>query len=326
MNERMKVLELLQEGKITAEQAEKLLSALERTSGADEPSPKLSDRLVDKRIFAELKNIRSQVASAVTQSFNELKKIDWEDFPFPGQYRTTAVHELSLEPSVETVSVATRNGAIRLTAWDGNQVTLHIRGQVRNNDLNEAKHLLEQAMQVNQSNTLYQLTLAESRDIAGASIDIMVPSSLQTLTVLTQNGAIQADSLSLSDFRATTTNGSVLLYRVSADRTQVDSKNGSIALQNSVTPQSTSVYVRAENGTIELDGIASDRPVVGTAKTQNGRIDITGEALTVEYDDSTRRRYARFQKEAPSQGDDEGVRTAVDILCETVNGRIVIRG
>lgn len=321
MNERMKILELLQGGKITTEQADLLISALEE--GKKDTVGSMFR--FDKKSLSELRNLGSQVSAAVTTSLNEAKRNleqQFGDWSFQAPASVTVSTEIALPDAIESLSVETRNGRIQVALWDQPHALIRVRGQVRHStDLRAAQQLLEQAIQSTQTDHLHQMSVLHGREVVGASIDLSIPRGLQRLFVKTHNGSIQMDGPDIEELQADTTNGSVLVYRASAQRLRISTHNGSIHVQSSLSSQCRSVYAVTHNGTIDIDGMAEDTYCVGTAKCQGGKLDVSGENLTVEYSDGSRRRSARFQHTVkPSPDTPE-----THIYCESQNGLVSIQ-
>lgn len=325
MNERMKILELLSAGTITAEQAEMLLTALDAKAKRNPEATRFGDRFA----FPDFKTLGSQVSTAVAQSLGDVKRVveqqldNWSLSPST----VTVTHLLSLPLEVMNVAVETTNGKIQLFGWDEPYVKIDIRAQMRTNSLADGKKALENALQISHVNENYELAVVHGRkdsetnaQVGGAHLDLYIPRQLVKVQVRTQNGGVYADSIQISDLHVATTNGGISLFRSGAQRLHVETENGSVEIQNGIQPTCKSVYAYTKNGRLIVQGLSADLKCVGTARTTYGRIDILQDSLVVEYDSVERKNLARFHHAAVDAGSEE-----TRIHLETRNGSIKIR-
>lgn len=341
--ERTRILQLVQEGKLTVEQADVLISELERRSTRD-PLFKRPLSGFDKPKLDDLKQIGTQVSTAVVQSLGEVRRQLEQQFESwnigPGGSTLSAGAELSLPETIRTLSVESRTGRIQVTSWNQPTVRIHVRGQVKTDSLNEAKHLLEAALQTQQTEDSYQLIVTPGQKdvVMGANIDIYVPRKFSKVLCKTRNGSVHADRVEADEVLLDSDNGNVWVHEVAVERLRLIVENGSIEVQNSIGPTCRTVYASTRNGRIMIDGIAKDIHCVGTAKTVTGKIQITGEGLSTEYEESTRPNHARFEQQpATSVDTDEPEANKLEtnalepnehdthIYCETRNGAIRVR-
>lgn len=325
MQDRQKILELLQEGKISVEQADLLIAAIEERNTNRETGTKS-----EKNPLEDLKNIGTQLSSTIAQSLTELRRNveqQWENWsPFGGPSSVLASTEMNLSESIQNLFVETTNGEIQVVAWDEPTIRLYIRGRVKAESVLEGKRLLSQSLQVSQTETNYELVVIHGgKDgVNEASVDIYVPATLKNLTLHSQNGHLQLDAAAVQDLQAETVNGSVSLSRVRAERIRLVTHNGQINVHSSVSKETRNVYVSARNGTIDLKGVDPTLAMTGTAKTSLGRVDVAAEGWTVEYDDSVRKRSARFEQN-PSYAE-PGMENTTRVFLETRHGGINVRG
>jgi DUF4097 and DUF4098 domain-containing protein YvlB len=324
MNERMKILQLLQSGKITAEQADELLAALE----ARDQRPQRSFRPTDKWNLGELKNLGSQITSAVTQSLGEVRKVleqqvDQWSTQWSG-HTITASHEVTVPEGVLAVSAETTNGRIQVSSWDEPTVRIHVRGQVKTTRMSEAIQALQNAVQTQHDNERFDLTVIYGKrdsqtgaQVVGAHIDIYVPHHMKQLLIRSQNGSLLVDAVQLKELHADTMNGAVTVHDSSVERLFVNTENGKIELHNSLTEQCRQVYAYTKNGTVTVEGISESVRATGTARTSSGRIDISTSDFEVESDEPHRPTFVRFRRHADSEQQDE-----VRLQLETKNGSI----
>ena len=300
MKERQKILELLQEGRLTVDQAEQLLAAMDRVKTDSANADAANTAKSEKNPLEDLKNIGAQVSSSIAQSLTDLRRNlehQWDNWtPFGGN-SALASTEISLPASVETLSIETTNGDIQVVAWDEPYARLYIRGRVRADSVLEAKRLLGEALQSTQTDSHYELVVLHGgKDgVNQASVDLYVPRALKQVTLHSQNGHLQLDSVNADDLQAETVNGAISLSRAKAVRIRLVTHNGHVDVHSSVSADTRTVYVSTRNGTIDVKGIDAELQFSGSAKTSLGRVEVSGEGWTVEYDDSIRKRSAHFE-------------------------------
>jgi len=327
MKERQKILELLKEGRLTVEQAEQLLAAMDRVTADSGSGDAASTAKSEKNPLEDLKNIGAQVSSSIAQSLTDLRRNlehQWDNWtPFGGNLALAST-EISLPASMETLSIETTNGDIQVVAWDEPYARLYIRGRVRAESVLEAKRMLSQSLQTTQTDTHYELVVIHGgKDgVNQASVDLYVPRALKQLTLHSQNGHLQLDSVTAEDLQAETVNGAISLSRAKAVRIRLVTHNGHVDVHSSVAPETRTVYVSTRNGTIDLKGIDADLQFSGTAKTTLGRVEISGEGWTVDYEDSVRKRSAHFERTGQ---DSNVIADNTRIFLETRHGGINVR-
>lgn len=317
MNERLKILDLLKEGKITVEQADLLLEAVaEKESVSTQRYPQW------EKTAAELKSLGSQVSSLVSQTLGEVKRgleTQLDIWPFHDTISVTVEREL---PAAETLALETINGKIRVETWDEPFTRVYIRGEVRAEEGDDPAQLLEEAITQTGTERHVQIRVAHKggrRGVAGAAIDVYLPKSFDLLTLNTKNGNIQLERTTCREISADTLNGSVTGVQVAAERLRCCTANGKIDLNDSVHATTRSVYLTSKNGMVSLNGIDADCNCAGKVRTSLGIVDIDGDDLEIAYEDSRRKNAATFCSR------NNGHNAVTDIYCETKNGRVFVR-
>ncbi|WP_067930912.1 SHOCT-like domain-containing protein [Alicyclobacillus kakegawensis] len=329
MNERRKILELVQEGKLTAEQGEQLLAALDEKLA----SPRV--RPIDLKSLSEWKQLRnqwgSQLSSLLGQSLAEARRnLEQEvrhlnrSFSFGfGQGPTLAVStDVELPAAIQDLYIETKHGEIQVVSWEQSAIRIHVRGQVRASDLGEARQALEQALQAQQSEDSYLLTVVnDSKEgVVGAHIEISVPAGMRKLSLTSKNGPLHADSVSADELQMRTENGGVRVLHCQVQRLRVETNNGSLDVHDSLRPMTRSVYARTDNGTIVIDGIPADTHASGIARSGLGKVEVTGARAQVAGLDAVepaRQAETRFEiGESASDG--------ARVYCESRSGSVRI--
>lgn len=335
MNERMKILQMLSEGKITPEQAESLLTAVESSNDRQ----RLRFPGIDKRTLAELRNLGGQVSAAVAQSLSEAKRAiegQLDVFSFSSSPTVSVTHDLKLPLNIQRLSAQTTNGSIQVTTWDEPFVQIHVRAKAKTNNLSEAKRALVSSLQTQVQDENYHLTIAHADrhsdtnvQILGAGLDISVPREvLRALDLRSYNGRIYADSVHLEELRFETTNGGISLYKSGAVRMNLSSEHGGIELVQSVDTSTRQFNASTKNGSINIEALPEGLSVSGRAQTIFGRVDITDPRFLVTFEDGMKRSQARFQSGFAEEDTDVTASEMVDstrLRLETRNGSVRIK-
>jgi DUF4097 and DUF4098 domain-containing protein YvlB len=336
MNERMKILQMLSEGKITPEQAESLLAAVEGSSERQ----RLRFPGLDKRTLTELRNLGSQVSAAVTQSLSEAKRAiegQLDGFSFSSSPTVSVTHDLKLPLNIQRLTAQTTNGSIQVTTWDEPYVQIHVRAKAKTNNLTEAKRALASALQTQIQDENYHLTISQTDrhsdtnvQIVGAGLDISVPKEvLRELDLRSHNGRIYADSVNLEEMRFETTNGGISLYKSGAVRVNLSSEHGGIELVQSLDASTRQLYASTKNGGISIESLPEGLRVSGRAQTVFGRVDISDPRFLVTFEDAMKWSQARFQTSFTEEETDGT--SAADMVestrmrLETKNGSVRIK-
>ncbi|MCF8565775.1 DUF4097 family beta strand repeat-containing protein [Alicyclobacillus tolerans] len=325
MNERQKILELLKEEKITVEQADTLLAALEHNK-----TPRsAASKVLEKNPLDELKNIGEKVSSAVAQSLGEWRKTveqQIENWPFNNNASSVMVStEVVLPDEVENITLATSNGDMSVNVWDESYVRLVVRARVKTDSLLEGKRVLNKALQSSQTEADYELVVIHGHKdgVLGAGIDVYVPKQMGKIHLRTQNGNLQGDSVHALELDLETVNGGVWLDNSAVKRIHLRTQNGNVDLHHSLSEETKTVYVSVKNGTIDCRGFSSQLRVKGVAKSVVGRVDVTGDQFITEFEDKNRQRSVRFEYIPLNEALEND---AARVQLETRHGSVRVRG
>jgi DUF4097 and DUF4098 domain-containing protein YvlB len=326
MNERRKILSLLQEGKITAEQAETLLGALEEPQNESMHRfhiPPLDKQKWDKTA-KDIKTFGTQMSTIVAQALSEAKKeIELQVGDFMSHDSIFRSYDFKLPQDVNSVCVETSNCKIRAVEWDQPIGRISVHGQIRASDLGEAEQAIQGAVVSHSDNGAYRLSVPHNsvtRGVRIASIDVFLPKGTDKLQLKSRNGNLQVDSINTREIELQTQNGHITTSYVNAHLIRITTSNGRIDMFHSIGLETKNVYVASKNGTIAINGVESQNNCVGAVKTIAGQIDIDDTYFDVTFTDTDRKNGASFRNkhltpEAPT----------TNILCETSNGKVMIR-
>ncbi|MET3682955.1 DUF4097 and DUF4098 domain-containing protein YvlB [Alkalibacillus flavidus] len=265
---RRRILELLEEGHITAEEADMMLNELgqdfnntsEQASEDDSQTDKRESKFTQrfKRDFKQMAEGVSQFVGDTVQRFNpkDVKRL----FHFD-------------DHNVKQIAVDWQNGPITVKPSDDHVIKVQVEGKVFNqSDGNEAETLFDQSTVVTIEGD--QLVLRQKRKDMFVNATIYVPDhTYDDIDIQTVSGSVKLMDLTSHTSSLQTVNGSVKVLGHEADSAQVETRHGSIKCDDVAFD-----YVKLETtvGSVHFDGEADEidtNVVTGTAKILQDRDD-----------------------------------------------------
>lgn len=292
-DEKLMILTMLEEGKITSQEAIKLLEALEETDyfmdyGTNEDEEKsinleqakenlieeLEKNIEDRK--EKIENIGIDIGNKLANAFNNLFGTG-NLFNLSGNYK---VINTQLEKDIShldeaSLVVKSINGKIDVKSWGEDKLLIKITYRYKNNSFT-------------QDNSFYELYEEDNRIIFKPlyTNNVMMDLSLylpqkhyKEISLTTSNGRIQLEDLKLNLLTCNTSNASISLEDIVGENVDISTKNGKINLKDISSPILKAV---STNASIKLEDIESRDLMVAT---KNGRITlshIAGEGITVK--------------------------------------------
>ncbi len=275
--ERLLILQMVADGKITASEAAELLRALEgRPEGepdrgsAPQPQPERR-RSPSATLGSGLSGLIEEVMERVTGVLTDFKGQRYE---FPSEI--TGVFTADRVP----IRLATGNGHVELRGWDEPGYKAQILVKVRGASEADARRRAEEAYRVTATET--EFALETERQIDGLDLAVHVTLFLPRdhayhLEARTGNGHIRLEGITLTEGTAKTGNGRITILDVTADRLYLKSGNGSVDVEGDVAD----LEVSAGNGSLRVVplGRRSERIQLktgnGSAEIDTGRLSRT---------------------------------------------------
>ncbi|WP_194840792.1 DUF4097 family beta strand repeat-containing protein [Filobacillus milosensis] len=253
--ERNKILKLLEEGHLTADEAEKLLDALDNKNEANQDSKK------DNR----------QSESSEKNSFQNTVKKDFKSFtdglmnfiddtiqrvkegPFEFSFNHVSVkrkYEFSSE-EVNHLNFDLTNSSVEFLPAEGETVTIQCNGKVyKEDDQETAEKIFDSSLSVGITND--KLHIDQEQKNVSAELVIHMPKKVyEQAYIKTVNGSVKSRSVQLNVARITTVNGSVRLGDYEGDMLYVEAKHGSIKLDD---VKVSKAKLETTTGSIYYDG------------------------------------------------------------------------
>ena len=272
--EKMMILTLIQDGKITAQEAELLLNSLEAKP------EETADSYEGNHLMA--KDLRAAFNAASCEHWTDTKfkfKVQ-----FDGQFYSASQvssHDGNQNPHEEQVNLNlfTANGGITLHGWDEPHYHVELEITANADSFENAKKVAHNNIIINRNDNLLFIDGRYFRSTNfQVNIVIWLPNHMQyAMNLVTSNGGITQRNLYGKSIEASTSNGGIDLINSHAKTITATTSNGGINLTNS---QADTIDATTCNGGINLTNSQADTI---DATTSNGGIGLKNvSALAVE--------------------------------------------
>lgn len=298
--ERMLILQMVAEKKISATEAAELLKALDGVNASSGPGPRRDDFIRDvERTAREAahtieRNARQMAHDAAVAARREgqvgsLMERLFEKFSFDfGDESKVSFEETSegaFTAEEPRLNLRTGNGKLHLFGWDEPGYKLVLQYKVRGaRDEADAKEQVRERVRVEANGEGITLDGQDGgfRDKGiGISVELWLPRTHRYLLEgRTGNGSLRLEGLSLTDGQLTSGNGSIRIEGVSASHLKTTTGNGSINVEADLTEFSG----QTGNGSLKVRP-TGERAQQISVSTGNGsaRIDLSGLPQTAGY-------------------------------------------
>ncbi|WP_017726285.1 DUF4097 family beta strand repeat-containing protein [Halalkalibacterium ligniniphilum] len=301
MEERKMILKMIEDGKITAEEGVKLLSAMEKpsepTKEATEGNKVETERSLSTEVNwdegeKERKRSRERDRERNRYGFDPTKltgffesaiqKIKDFDLDFNFGPHVVVDHVFQhRDLSPKSMDVSLENGSVNILPWDEPDVRIECKAKVyrvKNTDEARSLFLQEALFRVNERKVLFQTKVKSIK----VDATIYVPrTAFDSIKLYTFNGSLKGDSLNVDTLDVNTLNGGIIFEGIKAKKVLAETVNGEIELQQGDVDICDAKTV---NGSITITGQVQDVD----AETVNG-------SITYEIDRLSESGYADFK-------------------------------
>ncbi|MCA0986830.1 DUF4097 family beta strand repeat-containing protein [Guptibacillus algicola] len=242
MNEERKmILTMIEEGKITADEGAKLLSALgnadtKKEEKAAEPEPERSQP-------------GYRVGQFVESLIQKVKDMDL-DFNFGSSEEAAHVFEQQ-DVSLDTIDIHVRNGEIAFQTWDQNDVKIDCKAnvyRVSNAEAAKEKLLRDTYFSIDEG----KMTFKSERADVKLNIVVYVPAKeYERVWITTFNGDVTGETIHSAKAKLKTANGKVGIKSSEVKDLEAEAGNGAISVVNT---NGDVCELETANGPITLDG------------------------------------------------------------------------
>jgi DUF4097 and DUF4098 domain-containing protein YvlB len=328
--EKMMILSMLEEGKITSEEAIKLMEALEdmeipreHNEFKEEKDNRFKDRKFSKPIFNTLEDIGTDIGNALSTMFDSLKDMG-NSFSFMGNYETITT-DLDMDishienPSLDLKAV---NGNIRLRSNDEDKLFIKSTCQYKNGIISQNEPYFDFYMDGDKV-----IFTPKYNSNISIKLDVSLPEKHYNEIILTSsNGKIDIEELSMHTLRCTTTNSSIDVVEINSNEIDLTTKNGRIECRDT---SSDIIKAATTNSNIFLMDIHCSEIDAKTANAKIGINDIDAQKIicktsnaSIEAEDITCDIIHLITSNGKITCDDIDVDRAKEIKLMTSNGSI----
>jgi DUF4097 and DUF4098 domain-containing protein YvlB len=246
-----KILEDLEAGKLTSEQAFEALNSLEANNYESNQKQYSQESVV------------SLVGRVFDNVVNKVKELDI-DLNFGES--TFIVREYSFAESIDHLLFEVKNGSIIVEPTDENEVklicTAHVYGEKSESS---AKLKFDQSFHSEIKNGRLHLTLKE-RKIKGSFTLKLPKKQYENIKVKTGNGGIECKDLHVIDFEGKTTNGPIHVTNSYVEQVEVETLNGRVVVE---ACNGKKCEIETLNGAVKLQSVFNKSDI----QTTNGKIE-----------------------------------------------------
>ena len=298
MEEKEMINQMLKEGKISQQEADKLLAALKQSYGLDSDE-KIEDYQSQKeddgsRSFKKKsrendedskisKMIRENIEHTVNNStgiIEEIKSLFNGFFGAGYDFVDTYRGEFSTETPL--IDLNNTNGKIKIKTWEKDDYKLDLNYSISANDETEAEKIKEDILNLTDEGDRLILNIGNKTGHR-ISVDIFLslPENIVYDTnIESTNGKIRVKELQCKGLRVNTKNGKMTLQNVRGTNTKVIGTNGKIYF-NGISDE---VFLKTTNGKIKADLYHGNMNL--ELKTTNGSQEVNIPTDTEFYIDS----------------------------------------
>ncbi|UCZ52653.1 DUF4097 domain-containing protein [Bacillus shivajii] len=277
--ERKKILQMIEDGKISADEGVDLLNALKETEkekhgaksdkGSETEEQSLS-RDVDwekgtgyRQTEQKVSSFASKFTDFIEDAVQKIKEFDL-DFNFGSSVEIQHIFQHK-EATVRHADISIENGSITFRPWEEDDIRVECNVKVyKVRDSDEARrHFLDEVV-FDLSNE--KLRLESRKKSMKVNTIVYVPKKdLERLKLYAFNGKLTGEHVSVKKFEAQTVNGRISFDEVEAEDVRLETVNGTISISKL---QSEHCDAKTVNGTVAISAAKGDID----AETLNGTI------------------------------------------------------
>jgi DUF4097 and DUF4098 domain-containing protein YvlB len=258
--ERKRILKMVEEGKLTVDEALTLLDEIQKAEKTmeqkqEEGAGKLSTAVKFEETKKEdpfqgkFQSTKEKVFEFVDSALKKIKDIDL-DFNFGQSVEISHIFHHS-DVYIKDMDIDVANGSIKLASWDQKDVRIECQAKVYRVDNQEQarQNFLKDIIFAIEGGKLRFITQQKWMKVEAV---IYVPKAqYERIRVRMFNGPISGEELNVSDIRVKTANGKINLDRLNGKRAEVETANGQIKMNSSVFDD---LEAETINGAIKVDG------------------------------------------------------------------------
>lgn len=259
--ERKRILKLVEEGKMTVDEALFLIEQLEqgKTQQQEKSTALSTDVKLEEAKKEEYKkedfntykfnSMKDKVLDFVDSAFKKIKDFDL-DLNFGQSIDITHIFQQG-DAYLNQVDIDMANGSVKVVPWEQKDVRIECSAKVyRVDNQDQARRkFLEDAIFAIENQ---KLRFSVQQKWMKVDAVIHVPKEeYENVRIRLFNGSIEGENLSVKDCRAKTANGKVLLGNLECGKLETETANGQITIRRSAIKD---LEAETINGAIKADG------------------------------------------------------------------------
>lgn len=261
--EKKRILQLVQDGKLSADEALALLEDLEKAEkesvekeetlihelvpvSGEEGSYEKSDASFQRKVHSS----KEKIIDFIDNAIKKMKESDL-DFNFGPSIEVSHIFQQN-DIVLKEINIEIANGKATLIPWDQQELRVECKARIyRVRDQKEAKQsfLRDVLFAVNEQNFRF----ASKMKWMKIEVDVYVPKAYyDQINVKMFNGPINGSDLQAEKVRARTANGTISFNRLSGKKAELETGNGGITVEHASLE---TMEAETLNGAIVADGI-----------------------------------------------------------------------
>jgi DUF4097 and DUF4098 domain-containing protein YvlB len=261
MNEEKKrILKMVEEGKVSAEEAFQLMEELEKASQTAEQKQeaivrelstavKFDEARKEETIHQKIQSTKEKIFEYVDSALKKIKDFDL-DFNFGRSEEISHIFHQA-DPILKEIDFDLANGSLRIIPWSQNDVRIECQAKVyrvENQEQARQNFLKDIVFEVEGE----RLRFATQQKWMKVTVDAYIPQKqYEKARIRIFNGSIQGEKLDVENLRVKTANGKIDLFEISGKKLEAETANGGIKIKRS---QVDELEAETINGGIKLDG------------------------------------------------------------------------
>jgi DUF4097 and DUF4098 domain-containing protein YvlB len=258
--EKKRILKMVEEGKLTVDEAVTLLDELEKAQQTmEQKQEQIVNELSTAVNFEETKKedpLQAKYQSTKEKIFDfvdtALKKI--KDFDFDLNFgQSIEISHIFHQGDVDltNMDIDVANGSIKIAAWDQPDVRIECQAKVfrvENSDQARQNFLRDVVFSVENQKLRF---MTQQKWMKVESVIYVPKSDYERVRIRMFNGTVVGEEMNVADLRVKTANGKINLERIKGKKAEVETANGKIKIINS---QIDDLEAETINGGIKLNG------------------------------------------------------------------------
>lgn len=258
--EKKRILKMVEEGKLTVDEAVTLLDELEKAQQTmEQKQEQIVNELSTAVNFEETKkedplqakyqSTKEKIFDFVDSALKKIKDFDF-DLNFGQSVEISHIFHQG-EVDLKNMDIDVANGSIKIAAWDQPDVRIECQAKVfrvENSDQARQNFLKDVIFSVENQKLLFK---TQQKWMKVESVIYVPKSQYERVRIRMFNGPVSGEVMDVSDLRVKTANGKINLDRINGNRAEVETANGKI---NIISSRFDNLEAETINGGINLEG------------------------------------------------------------------------